>query len=127
MMARLFVFMMILSSFLLVQVGKIITHNYTQSEPYVCEINIFDTGLYFVINTFVYYLIVAFYMNQTRIVANENYYKWANVMTVEKKKVGRPVKDKKGALIWVQSEYVEAIKTFLEVLKGYKPNQQAAS
>jgi hypothetical protein len=30
----------------------------------------------------------------------------ANVMTVEKKKVGRPVKEKKGALIWVQSEYV---------------------
>ena len=48
-----------------------------------------------------------------------------NVMTTEKKKVGRPVKEKKGALIWVQSEYVEAMKTFLEVLKGYKPNQQA--
>ncbi len=46
-------------------------------------------------------------------------------MTLEKKKMGRPPKDTKGKMIWIPSEYVDAIQTFLDVLKNYKPNKQA--
>jgi len=46
-------------------------------------------------------------------------------MTVEKKKMGRPKKDKKGTYLWIPSDYVDAMQAFLDVLKGYKPNQQA--
>jgi hypothetical protein len=41
----------------------------------------------------------------------------------EKNKGGRPRKEKKGALIWVQSEYVDTIKAVLETLKQQKPQQ----
>lgn len=41
--------------------------------------------------------------------------------------MGRPKKETHGVALWVPSEYVDAMKTFLEVLKGYKLNQQAKS
>ncbi len=43
----------------------------------------------------------------------------------EKKKMGAPKKAKKGALIWVQSEFVDTIKAMLETLR--QQAQQAKS
>ena len=46
-------------------------------------------------------------------------------MTEEKpkKKMGRPHKAKKGALIWVQSDFVDAVQAFLETLKAQQQKQ----
>lgn len=42
----------------------------------------------------------------------------------EKKKMGRPPKAKKGALIWVQSDFVDSVQAFLETLKQQQQRQQ---
>ena len=44
-------------------------------------------------------------------------------MTESKLKQGRPKKDQLGERIWIPSDYVKAIKAFLNELK--QPNQQA--
>lgn len=44
----------------------------------------------------------------------------------EKKKMGRPkgsTKAKKGALIWVQSDFVDSVQAFLETLKAQQQKQ----
>lgn len=40
-----------------------------------------------------------------------------------KKKMGRPPKDKKGELLWVQAEFVDAMKAMLELLKQQQAKQ----
>jgi hypothetical protein len=44
-------------------------------------------------------------------------------MTESKIKQGRPKKEQKGQMVWVPSDYVKAIKAFLNELK--QPSQQA--
>lgn len=41
------------------------------------------------------------------------------------KKMGRPRKDKKGALLWVQAEFVDAMNAYLELLKQQHNQRQA--
>jgi hypothetical protein len=53
-------------------------------------------------------------------------------MTEEKPKkvMGRPkgsTKAKKGALIWVQSDFVDSVNAFLETLKAQQQRQQVQS
>jgi hypothetical protein len=43
----------------------------------------------------------------------------------EKKKMGRPPKAKKGALLWVQAEFVDSVTAFLDTLKQQAQHQQA--
>ncbi len=45
----------------------------------------------------------------------------------EKKKMGRPLKAKKGALIWVQSDFVDSVTAFLETLKQQSQKQAKQS
>ena len=44
-------------------------------------------------------------------------------MEKEKKKMGRPRKEKKGVAIWIPDIYVDSVRAFLETLK--QQNQQA--
>ena len=45
--------------------------------------------------------------------------------TTPKNKGGRPRKDKKGALLWVSAEFVDAMNAYLELLKQQQTQRQA--
>ncbi len=50
-------------------------------------------------------------------------------MTTEKRRQGRPkgaTKEKKGRMIWVQSDFVDSVQAFLETLKAQQQAKQAA-
>ena len=51
-------------------------------------------------------------------------------MTIEKRPQGRPkgaTKEKKGRMIWVQSDFVDSVQAFLETLKQQAQRQQVQS
>ena len=44
---------------------------------------------------------------------------------LERRKVGRPKKEKKGQMMWIPAEYLEMVNAYIGFLKEHKPREES--